>query len=241
MNSHQEIYQTNQSKFRTRVWLSLFVRLVVFSLALLWPVGSWQWWEAWVLIGLWLAFAVSITVYLLRHDPALLAERLKLSPVQVGQKLWDKVLMLLMIIVGLGIYIVPGFDVLRFQWSEPLPVWIEILAMLVHLPGFIVIGWVMHTNTYLSRVVKIDDERGHHVITSGPYAIVRHPMYTAVIVMVFAVPVALGSRFGLIPAVLIALLLIVRTYLEDRTLHNELRGYPEYANKTRWRLLPGIW
>lgn len=99
----------------------------------------------------------------------------------------------------------------------------------------------MRENTYLSQVVKIDKERGHHVITTGPYALVRHPMYTVVIVLLFAVPVALGSRFALILAVFLTVLLIVRTCLEDRTLHIELEGYVEYANKTHYRLIPGIW
>ena len=99
----------------------------------------------------------------------------------------------------------------------------------------------MMTNTYLSQVVKIDHDRGHRVITSGPYAIVRHPMYTAVILLFVAFPLALGSRLGLIPAFFLIFLLIVRTILEDRTLHIELRGYSEYAKNTRYKILPGIW
>lgn len=233
--------QQNQPKVGAKLWLSLIMRMVGFAVALLWPAGTWRWWEAWALIGLWLAFAIAATVFLSRHDPALLAERLKASPVQKGQKAWDKVLMLLMFVAGSGIYIVPGFDVVRFGWSEPLPVWVEVLAIVVQVPGLIFIGWVMHENTYLSRVVKIDDERGHHVITTGPYALVRHPMYSAVIVLMFAFPVTLGSRYGLIPAALTVALLIVRTYFEDRTLHAELPGYPEYAKETRYRLIPRIW
>ena len=149
--------------------------------------------------------------------------------------------MLLMFFTSFGIYIIPGFDVVRFGWSQPLPIWIKVIAMVLHLPGFLFLSWVMMTNTYLSPVVKIDSNRNHRVITDGPYAIVRHPMYTVVIVLIFAVPVALGSRFALIPALLMALIFIVRTQLEDRTLHRELTGYPEYANKTRYRLVPGIW
>ncbi|MEN8196604.1 MAG: isoprenylcysteine carboxylmethyltransferase family protein [Pseudomonadota bacterium] len=233
--------QQNQPEVGARLWLSLAARMAAFAVALLWPAGTWRWWEAWALIGLWTAFAIAATVFLSRHDPALLAERMKTSPVQKRQKAWDKVLMLLMLVAGLGIYIVPGFDVVRFGWSEPLPVWAEVLAVVVHAPCFVFIGWVLRENTYLSRVVKIDDERGHEVVTTGPYALLRHPMYSAVIVLVFAVPVALGSRFGLIPAALAAGLLAVRTYLEDRTLHAELPGYPEYAKETRYRLIPGIW
>jgi protein-S-isoprenylcysteine O-methyltransferase Ste14 len=99
----------------------------------------------------------------------------------------------------------------------------------------------MRENTYLSQVVKIDEERGHQVITTGPYALVRHPMYTVVIILLFAVPVALGSRSALLVSVFLTALLILRTYLEDRTLHIELDGYPEYAKQTRYRLVPGIW
>ena len=222
----------SQQMLSAKIWLSLIVRMTMFAIALLWPAGTWQWWEAWILIGLWAAFAVATIVFLIRNDPALLAERMKSSPVQKGQKRWDKVLMLLMIIVGIGLYIIPGFDVVRYEWSEPLPLWLEILAMVLHVPGFVFIVWVMHENTYLSRVVKIDEERGQQVITTGPYALVRHPMYSAVIVLVFAVPMALGSRFGLIPAALMAVLMIVRTVFEDRTLHTELTGYP---------LMPGVW
>ena len=89
--------------------------------------------------------------------------------------------------------------------------------------------------------MKIDDQRGHHVITTGPYALVRHPMYTVVIILLFAVPTALGSRYALLLAVFLTVLIIVRTYLNDRTLHQELPDYAEYARQTRYRLVPGIW
>lgn len=233
--------QHHRSKVGAGMWLSLTVRLTLFATAIIWPAGTWLWWEAWALIGLWGIFAIAITADLARHDPALLAERMKASPVQKGQKAWDKILMLPMVVIGFGLYLIPGFDVVRFGWSEPLPVWIEILAMAVHLPCFAAIAWVMRENTYLSRVVKIDEARGHRVITTGLYALVRHPMYSAVIVLVFAMPTALGSRFGLIPAALLAVLFIVRTYFEDRTLHAELPDYPEYAKQTRYRLIPGVW
>ena len=221
--------------------LSLLVRMSLFAVALMWPAGTWRWWEAWALVCLWASFTAAMTVYLSQHDPALLAERMKLVPLQKGQKSWDKLIMLLFFITGIGLYIIPGFDVMRYEWSEPLPLWMEITAIVIHLPCFLFLGWIMRENTYLSQVVKIDKERGHQVITTGPYAFVRHPMYTAVIILLFAVPVALGSRFGLIPAVFLTLLLIVRTYFEDRTLHAELAGYPEYAKQTPYRLIPGIW
>lgn len=224
-----------------KLWLSLFVRMSFFAVALMWPAGTWQWWEAWLIVGLWSIYGVAMTYYLLRHDPALLAERLKFVPLHKDQKNWDKVIMLLFFIAGIGLYLVPGFDVVRYEWSESLPLWMKVLAMLVHLPCFVLLAWVMRENTYLSQVVKIDKERGHTVITTGPYALVRHPMYIVIIVLLFAVPVALGSRFALILAMFLTVLLIVRTYLEDRTLHAELEDYPEYAKKTPYRLIPGIW
>ena len=224
-----------------RIWLSLVIRITLFAIALMWPAGTWRWWEAWLIVGLWTVYGIVITLYLLRHDPALLAERLKLVPLHKDQKVWDKVIMLLFFIAGIGLYLIPGFDVVRYEWSEPLPVWMKILAMVIHLPCFVSLGWVMRENTYLLQVVKIDEERGHKVITTGPYALVRHPMYTVIIVLLFAVPIALGSRFALILAVFLTVLLIVRTYLEDRTLLAELEGYAEYVKQTRYRLIPWLW
>ena len=222
-------------------WMSLVIRTALFPVAIMWPAGTWKWWEAWVLIGLWMVFFTALTIILLRRDPALFIERMKASPAQKGQKGWDKVIMSLMLIVAIGYYIIPGFDVVRFGWSKPFPEWLEIAAMAVHMPCFLFLGWVMQANTFLAPVVKIDHERDHHVVTGGPYAIVRHPMYSAVIVLVIAFPIALGSRIGLIPALLIVLLLVIRTMYEDRTLRNELPGYPEYTSVTRYRLIPGIW
>jgi len=194
-----------------------------------------------VMVGLWLVFGLVMLYYLIRDDPALLAERLKLVPIHKEQKSWDKALMAIFFIAGIALYIVPGFDVVRYGWSEPLPLWMKVVAIVIHIPCFIGLVWVMRENTYLAQVVKIDEQRGHHVITTGPYAWVRHPMYTIVILLLFAFPVALGSRYALLLAAFLTLLLIVRTYLEDRTLHEELAGYAEYAKQTPYRLIPGIW
>ena len=231
----------HQLKTPAMVWLSLVVRMTLFAVALMWPAGTWYWWEAWVMVGLWAVFGAVMTNYLLCHDPALLAERLKLVPLHKDQKSWDKVIMLFFLIAGIALYIIPGFDVVRYGWSEPLPIWMKVVAVLIHFPCFVLLGWVMRENTYLAQVVKIDKQRGHKVITTGPYALVRHPMYTVTIILLFAVPIALGSRYALIIAVFLTVLLIVRTYLEDHTLHAELEGYPEYAKQTPYRLIPGIW
>jgi protein-S-isoprenylcysteine O-methyltransferase Ste14 len=103
------------------------------------------------------------------------------------------------------------------------------------------IWWVMATNTYLSEVVRIQEERGHRVIKDGPYQFIRHPMYFGVILAVLCVPLALGSWWSLIPAALIVILFIIRTALEDRTLQAELPEYKDYADVVRYRLFPGVW
>lgn len=223
------------------IWLRLVIRMSLFAVALMWPAGTLHWSEAWVMVGLWTVFGVVMTQYLLHNDPALLAERLKLVPIHKDQKSWDKVIMALFFIAGIALYLVPGFDVVRYGWSEPLPLWMKMVAVAIHLPCFWMLGWVMRENTFLAQVVKIDEQRGHKVISTGPYAWVRHPMYTVIIILLFAVPVALGSRYALILAVLLTVLLVVRTVLEDRTLHDELEGYTEYAKQTRYRLMPGVW
>jgi protein-S-isoprenylcysteine O-methyltransferase Ste14 len=223
------------------IWLRSFIRTFLFVVAVMWPAGTLYWWEAWVVVGLWSIYGVVLTQYLLRHDPALLDERLKIVPLHKEQKTWDKIIMLLFFIAGVALYIVPGFDVVRYGWSEALPLWMEAIAISLHIPCFILLGWIMRENTYLAQVVKIDEKRGHHVITTGPYALVRHPMYTVAIILLFALPIALGSRYALILSVFLTVLLIVRTYLEDRTLHAELEGYPEYAKQTPYRLIPWVW
>lgn len=223
------------------LWLSVVVRMAFFAIALMWPAGTLKWWEAWVVVGLWTCFVVAMTIYLSRYDPTLLAERMKFVPIQKDQKVWDKVLMSQFFLGAIALYIIPGFDVKRYEWSAPLPIWLEIIAMAIHLPCFLFLWWVMRENTYLSQVVKIDNERQHRVITTGPYSFIRHPMYTVMIVLLISVPIALGSRIAIIPTLFLTVLLIIRTYLEDRTLQEELAGYPEYAEKTRFRLFPGIW
>lgn len=221
--------------------MRLAVRLTLFPVAILWPAGTWRWWEAWVMIGFWMTFLIALAIFLSRHDPELFLKRMKTGPVQKGQKAWDKVIMSLIFVLAIGFYTIPGFDVVRFEWSEPLPLWIRVMAMIIHIPCFVLLGWVLKTNTYSAPIVTIAHDRGHQVITGGPYAYIRHPMYSAVIVLLFAFPAAVGSQFGLIPAAIMALLFAVRTVLEDKTLHAELSGYAEYATVTRYRLIPGIW
>lgn len=232
---------TPSSLHPARLALRLALRIACFLAILLLPAGTWRWWEAWAVVALYAGYVGIVVPFLRRHDPELLAERLDASPVQDGQKGWDKLLTAGLTLSYAAVLILPGLDVVRFGWTEALPLGIELLALTVHLPCFAWLSWVLRENSYLSRVVKIDRKRGQSVVTTGPYALVRHPMYVAMIVMMLALPLALGSRVALLPAFVSIALLIVRTRMEDTTLHAELDGYREYAGKTRYRLVPGLW
>ena len=147
--------------------------------------------------------------------------------------------MFVYLIFLIGIIIISGLD-FRFKWSV-VPPWAVIVGFMASIPAVVIISLSARENTYLSDVVRIQEDRGHRVCTTGPYHYVRHPMYVGIIIMVFMLPLLLGSLYALIPAGLTASTFVVRTALEDKTLKMELSGYQEYAQKTRYRLLPGIW
>jgi len=135
---------------------------------------------------------------------------------------------------------VTGIDAVRFHWSQ-VPFVLKAFGFFGYIPAMVIIFLTMIHNTYLSKMVRIQEDRGHQVCTTGPYKYVRHPMYVGVILFMLSLPISLGSFYGLIPSFLIVLLFILRTSLEDKTLHEELPGYKEYAKKVRNKLIPGIW
>ena len=210
--------------------------VTLFVLVLLVPAGTWRWPAAWVFLGLYLAFAVPVATWLFRTNPALLAERLDWT--KRAPKRWDRLLMAGLIPVFVAVYALAGLD-FRFGWSDVPPA-VRAVAFVLVGAFYALLALVLRENAYLSRVVEVRPEAGHHVVSTGPYAVVRHPMYAGYIVWLLAVPVALGSLAGLAPAALLATAIVVRTVLEDRTLRAELPGYPEYAARVRWRLLPRV-
>ena len=223
---------------RTVVQVLVFVVLVPFlPLLISW---SWDWWEAWVyaLIGI-LGFVVSRVLAARRH-PDLLAERAKFMQHE-DTKSWDNLLARLVGLGGALIPLVAGLDA-RYSWPGldfSLPV--ELVALILVLSGFAFGAWALMENRFFSGVVRIQKERGHHVISTGPYAWVRHPGYAGALLTYWLTPIFLDSLWTFIPVAFISLVLLVRTDLEDRTLQKELPGYKEYAQKTRFRLLPGVW
>ncbi len=211
---------------------------VLFGIAAIFvPAGTLNWTEAWLFIILY-AIAVTAAIFWMKKKaPDLLKERMKKKK---NVKSWDKIFMAFYSIFLLVILILPGLDAIRFQWSN-VPLIAKTLAFIGYIPGSGLAFWAMKENAFLSDVVRIQEDRGHTVCTTGPYKYVRHPMYVGVILIMICFPFSLGSVYTLIPAVIIVILFFIRTALEDKTLREELPGYAEYAQKVRYRLIPGIW
>jgi protein-S-isoprenylcysteine O-methyltransferase Ste14 len=222
----------------TRLLARLLTAIIIMSVAFFGTAGTLAWPEAWLYLIFQLSFSTGMSVWLKKHNPDLLRDRMIF--LKRSARGWDKAILWISTVVFIPYLLLPGLDAIRYQWSSvPLP---------IRAFGFIGIGLslvlifrVMRENTYLSRFVEIQKERGHRVITTGPYRYIRHPMYVGVIILFYCLPLALGSLWTLIPTVLLTALIVVRTHLEDKTLHEELDGYKAYAEKVRYRLIPGIW
>jgi protein-S-isoprenylcysteine O-methyltransferase Ste14 len=200
--------------------------------------GRVNWWPAWAYFGV-VTGVIAATYLTLRHySPDLIAERSKLQP---GTKTWDKWLAPMITIVGtLSMWVLAGLDA-RYGWTEPQPAALIVVALILAASGGLLTLRAMVVNRFFAATVRIQTDRGHHVIDSGPYQRIRHPGYTGAALFTLMTPFALGSRPALLPAFFTLVLLIIRTHLEDRTLRRELPGYSEYAERVRYRLIPHIW
>lgn len=211
--------------------------IIVMGVALFWSAGRINWWQAWAAIAVMLAWIIATFIVILRFNPNLLAERL--GP-RKGAKRWDTAIMSIIGIVQLIRYIIAGLDQ-RYSWTGGFPLTAQIVALVMCILGYTLVVWATASNAFFSQIVRIQSERGHDVATNGPYRYVRHPAYIGAILYELALPFLLASWWALIPGGLNAILLIIRTSLEDRTLQSELMGYIEYTRQVRHRLLPGIW
>jgi protein-S-isoprenylcysteine O-methyltransferase Ste14 len=209
------------------------------GLILFLAAGTVGWIWAWAQLIVLAAFLAAHPLLLIPINPELLAER-ETGLRGEGVKRWDRWIAGLAAGALLPLWVVAGLDV-RFHWTGEVPIAVHLGGLLANILGYALFLWAMVSNAFFSEGVRIQEERGHTVATCGPYRHVRHPGYAGAIVAGLATPFLLGSLWGLIPAVLSAGLYIVRTRLEDETLMKELPGYVEYAQQTRWRLLPGLW
>jgi protein-S-isoprenylcysteine O-methyltransferase Ste14 len=223
---------------RRVIWQSI-VGLAIMAALLFLPAGTLSWPAAWVYLIEITITSLAITLWLVRHNPALLAERI--SPlIQRDQKRWDKVLMTALIFLWCAWFVLIGLDAVRYGWSE-MPFWVQVLGALGLIAAMYIMFLAMRANSFAAPVVKIQAERGHRVVSDGPYAIVRHPMYGGALLLIVGTPLLLGSWWGLALAPIIVLLLGGRAVMEERTLARELEGYEEYAARVRYRMIPLIW
>jgi protein-S-isoprenylcysteine O-methyltransferase Ste14 len=199
--------------------------------------GRLDWMSAWVFLALSTLTFLTAGVYVVRKNPDVVNERGKGAE---GAKTWDRILTTIYAAFMFAMYIVAGIDAGRFQWSV-MPLALQVLGGSGFVLGMLWMYWAMLTNTFLAMVVRIQSERGHRTVSSGPYRYVRHPMYVGILVSYGATPLLLGSWLALIPFAIMGALLVLRTSLEDKTLQNELVGYAEYAQRVRYRLMPGVW
>ncbi len=210
--------------------------LIVQGVILFVCAGRLDWWEAWAFEGIYLLGIIAVGLVMLVRNPEVINERGRMPE---NTKSWDKVIAVFYLIFMLGTWVVAGLDA-RFAWST-MPLALKIIGGIGLAVWLLLIFWVMRVNTFLSTLVRIQDERGHYTVTSGPYRYVRHPMYATMVILFWAAPLLLGSWWALAPAALNGLVFVVRTALEDRTLQAELPGYADYARRVRYRLVPGLW
>jgi protein-S-isoprenylcysteine O-methyltransferase Ste14 len=211
--------------------------VLILAAILLIAAGRLDWVMGWVYMAMYACVTI-IAVLVVPLDPELIEERTRIKE---GVKEWDKRITVIgSVLYPLAILIVAGLDI-RHGWSPRVPPTLQVAALAVAAGGNLISIWATAVNKFYSRFVRIQKERGHVVVSDGPYRYVRHPGYLGQIIFSLASALALGSVWALIPSSLFAALLVVRTALEDRTLQDELEGYKEYTQRVRHRLIPYIW
>ena len=223
-------------------WRAVIQMVLIVIVAPLLPMlisGRWAWWQAWVyaLLSI-LSFAVSRALAARRH-PDLIAERARFLEAK-DTKPWDKVLAPLLGLGSVVILIVAGLDQL-FGWSSAFSMGTHVISVIAIILGYAFSSWALIENRFFSGTVRIQTDRDHKVVSTGPYRIVRHPGYAGGLFGYVFIPLLLDSLWAFVPTALLAGVIILRTALEDKTLQAELPGYREFAQKTKYRLIPGIW
>jgi protein-S-isoprenylcysteine O-methyltransferase Ste14 len=200
--------------------------------------GSLVWGMGWAYVGVILAIIAANGLVLIPKSPDLVEER---SKMQAGTKNWDRWLSLLMaLVLPLVVLVVAGLDH-RFGWSGGFSLSVQVLALVFVLVGGLIGTWAMSVNKFFSGTARIQTERDHSVVRGGPYEYVRHPGYAGALLYMLATPLALGSWWTYIPVAIYVGVVVARTYMEDKMLQAELTGYPKYAKRIRFRLVPYIW
>lgn len=216
--------------------LGFMFLMLVLGLALFLSAGSLNFWQAWVYLAVFAACTILITLYLIKKDRELLAGRVQAGPIAETQRT-QQIIQSLASLFFIGIFIVPGLD-FRFGWSNVPPLMSLISDGFVAI-GFYIVFLVFRENSYTRATIEVSAEQ--NVITSGPYAVVRHPMYAGAMLLLIFTPIALGSWAGVPISILLILIIVARLLDEERFLKANLSGYEEFCQKVRYRLLPLIW
>lgn len=222
-------------------WTRIAAYVIVFPLAfaamLFLPAGTFAWRLGWLFLVVFLALTLAASLILWRLNPEIFDARRRIQP---GTKSWDQLVASAVIVLFAVVPIVAAFHTVRYGGTV-LPGWAIVLGYLLVVVGFATMAWAQAVNRFFEPGVRIQSERGHHVIDTGPYAHVRHPGYVSAFALLAGIALALGSSWALVPAALACAVLVLRTHWEDRTLQAELPGYADYARRVRYRLMPGVW
>ena len=232
---------TTEVRLKSFIWKLLLQTTVLFALiaaALFISAGTIRWAEGWVFFGLFFVFFVGVSLWLSRVDPSLAQERMRLGG--SNQQGWDRILFPVMFISPLAWLVLSSLDAVRYHWSH-VPLWVEGIGGLLLLTSFSLFFLTFRENSFLSPLARVQKERGQKVISTGPYSLIRHPMYLAFLPFMVGTPLMLGSWFGAAFGALFMILPARRAVLEERMLVESLDGYADYMKKVRFRLIPHVW
>ena len=233
MQKKSELTQQEMKSLVKKIIIRFSFFPIFLGLLILLPAGTFSYWQVYIYLAVLIVPMIFVTLYFLRNDPKFLVRRMKAQEKE-KQQILISIFSSFIFLAGL---IITGLDQ-RFTWSD-VPLYLIILADIIILMGYLIIFFVFRQNSFASRIIEVNENQ--KIITTGLYAIVRHPMYIGVLIMFIPTPIALGSFWGLIPFALLPVSLVLRILNEEKVLSDNLKGYKEYCQKTRYRLIPFIW
>ena len=219
-----------------KAFAGLVFLLVVMAALLFVPAGTSDYWQAWTFLAVYFASSLALTLYLMKEDPALLQRRMRGGPTAEKEPV-QKIIMVIASLGFIGLLVVPALDH-RFAWSQVPPV-VALAGEVLVGTGWLAIFFVFRENSFTSATIELAPDQ--QVISTGPYALVRHPMYAGALVMLLGIPIALGSWWGILVVAAMLPALIWRLFEEEKFLARNLAGYVEYQNRVRYRLIPKVW